>query len=207
VCGTGLLEDSLIDVWEFNRDVAPGLAVRCALGHLGLPDMKVLVTSSTGDTIMVEVREGGPDRPDVARVRRTPGGCSRWRSSSGRTGCCYGRIRTHHRLVYRVGTSSGQQGQPMCRVVRRTNRAGPRARARRHGARGREARRSGGTAPAAALSRVGSGGFSPTTMHEICSPVRVATVGKPLDVRGHPTNDGACDSTVPGHAVGTPRSR
>jgi hypothetical protein len=51
-------DEGLVDVWEFERDVAPGLATRCALGRVEPPDMKVLVTSSTGDTITVHVQQG-----------------------------------------------------------------------------------------------------------------------------------------------------
>ncbi len=53
-----LKEEGPVSAWEFVRDVAPGLAVRCALDHVEPADMQVLVTSSTGDTITVVVREG-----------------------------------------------------------------------------------------------------------------------------------------------------
>ena len=51
-------DEGLVDVWEFVHDVRPGIAARCAMERIERPDMRVLVTSSTGDTINVEVREG-----------------------------------------------------------------------------------------------------------------------------------------------------
>jgi hypothetical protein len=51
-------DEGPVDVWELERDVDPGLAVRCALDGMELPDMRVLVTASTGDHVTLEIVEG-----------------------------------------------------------------------------------------------------------------------------------------------------
>ena len=51
-----MLEDDVLAAWEFDRSVAPGLAARNALDRIEPPDMVVVVTASTGDTITVRAR-------------------------------------------------------------------------------------------------------------------------------------------------------
>jgi transcriptional regulator with XRE-family HTH domain len=53
-----LTDEGTVAAWEFERDVAPGVAARCALDGVETPDMQVLITATTGDTLTVEVREG-----------------------------------------------------------------------------------------------------------------------------------------------------
>jgi hypothetical protein len=53
-----------VDAWEFDRDVPGVVAVRCALDRVEPPTMRVLVTSSTGDTITVDLLEGALSDPD-----------------------------------------------------------------------------------------------------------------------------------------------
>ncbi len=59
-----MLEDAVLDVWEFHREVEPALAVCCALYHVEPPDMHVVVASSTGDTATARITSGGLADPE-----------------------------------------------------------------------------------------------------------------------------------------------
>ena len=78
-------DEGAVDAWEFYRDVDPRLATICALDRLEAPDMRVVVTGTTGDTITIEIVEGSLLDPDsllyverrglfeIVRVERWPG--------------------------------------------------------------------------------------------------------------------------------------
>jgi hypothetical protein len=51
-------DDGPVEVWEFERDVDAALAVRCALDRVEQPDMRAVVTSSSGDHVTIEILEG-----------------------------------------------------------------------------------------------------------------------------------------------------
>jgi hypothetical protein len=59
-----MLEDAVLDVWEFGREVEPALAARCALDRVEPPDMHVVVTSSTGDTATARITSGRLTDPE-----------------------------------------------------------------------------------------------------------------------------------------------
>ncbi len=52
-----------LGVWEFDKELAPALAARVALDQLEPPDIEVLLLSSRGDVITVQVVEGAVSDP------------------------------------------------------------------------------------------------------------------------------------------------
>jgi hypothetical protein len=92
-----MLEDAILEVWEFGRDVDLGLAARCALDHVEPPDMHIVVASSTGDTVTVRITDGRLTDPESLLYVERRGlfevvGTEAWTSSGG-TGCTLLRLR------------------------------------------------------------------------------------------------------------------
>jgi hypothetical protein len=59
-----MLEDAVLAVWEFDREVDLALATRCALDRVKPPDMHVVIESSTGDTVTARITSGRPTDPE-----------------------------------------------------------------------------------------------------------------------------------------------
>jgi hypothetical protein len=53
-----MLEDAVLGVWEFDREVDLRHATICALDQVEPPDMQVVIVRSTGDTVTVRVLDG-----------------------------------------------------------------------------------------------------------------------------------------------------
>jgi len=53
-----------LKVWKFDRDVAPDLAARVALDQLGVADLEVVLLSTRGDVITVQVVDGDMNDAD-----------------------------------------------------------------------------------------------------------------------------------------------
>ncbi len=53
-----------LSVWEFDRELAPGLAARVAPDQLEPPDLEVVLLARRGDVITVQVVEGAVSDPE-----------------------------------------------------------------------------------------------------------------------------------------------